>query len=429
MAEKGPPAPTPKPGKTKIPVAKYTTAKTEIPLEPRVIIRPIDYQQSQNALNPPNQPDQLPEQQPNIPNPRPPLPIPAHLQIPLNPPPPLQIPPNPPPPPPINLNLPPNPPNPPTPPPNPEDPMNPPNPPQPQQLNWSYFKPEFSGKPEEDATVHLLKTNDWMEMHNFPDDTKVRRFCLTLVGEARLWYESLRPIEMDWLALQEHFRWQYSKFGSSREQYIHIWRSFHYDENTDTLDSYILKIKQVALLLNYGEPGILELFKNTLPRKLYWLLFSINNLREAVDTAKRVSPRISPFLNMRDNKLSGQQVLMKLQDSETVTSMMNNMSLQQGKTKKPFKPQVYQKRGRGQRQNYNRNRPRSNNRQGQHFGQNRHRNDYRRNGYMQNFSRTDGRDRGRRSFNRSYSSDRSRSRERSLLPREYDNNNSQKIKV
>ena len=29
----------------------------------------------------------------------------------------------------------------------------------PQQLNWSYFKPEFSGKPEEDAKEHLLRTN------------------------------------------------------------------------------------------------------------------------------------------------------------------------------------------------------------------------------------------------------------------------------
>ena len=28
------------------------------------------------------------------------------------------------------------------------------------QLNWSYFKPEFSGKPEEDAEAHLLRTND-----------------------------------------------------------------------------------------------------------------------------------------------------------------------------------------------------------------------------------------------------------------------------
>ena len=135
-------------------------------------------------------------------------------------------------------------------------------------LNWSYFKPEFSGKMEEDAVAHLLKTNDWMETHNFLEDTKVRRFCLTLTGEARCWYESIRPIEMDWTALQEHFRQQYSKFGSSREQYFHVWRSFQYDENTDTIDSYILKITQVASLLNYGELEILELFKNTLPSKI-----------------------------------------------------------------------------------------------------------------------------------------------------------------
>ena len=28
------------------------------------------------------------------------------------------------------------------------------------QLNWSHFKPDFSGKPE-DAEAHLLRTNDW----------------------------------------------------------------------------------------------------------------------------------------------------------------------------------------------------------------------------------------------------------------------------
>ena len=221
---------------------------------------------------------------------------------------------------------------------------------------------------------------------------------------------------MDWNALQEQFRQQYSKFGSSREQYFHVWRSFHYDENTDMIDSYILKVKQVASLLNYGEPEILELFKNTLPNKLYWMLFPINNLREATDTAKRVlnKEKLSPFMKMRDDTQSGQKMWMKPQDLEVVTSMMYNMSLQQGKTKKPFKPQVYQKRGRGQRQSYDRNRPRNNKWQGQNYGQNRHRNDY-----MQNVNRN------ARNFNRSYSSDRSRSRERSLSPRRYDNNNRQ----
>ena len=48
------------------------------------------------------------------------------------------------------------------------------------QLNWSHFRPEFSGKPKEDAEAHLLRTEDCMTTHNFPEDQKVGRFCLTL---------------------------------------------------------------------------------------------------------------------------------------------------------------------------------------------------------------------------------------------------------
>ena len=105
----------------------------------------------------------------------------------------------------------------------------------PQQLNWSYFKPEFSGKPEEDVEEHLLRTTDWMETHSFPDNQKVRRFCLTLMGEARLWYETLGTAKLDWETLRDCFQQQYSKFGSSREQYFQAWRSFQFDENTDTV--------------------------------------------------------------------------------------------------------------------------------------------------------------------------------------------------
>ena len=78
MAEKGLPAPTPK-LKKKIPVAGQSTKRGNISLEPKVIIKPIDHNQGQNALNPPNQPVHLPDQPPNIPNPPPPPPIPQHL--------------------------------------------------------------------------------------------------------------------------------------------------------------------------------------------------------------------------------------------------------------------------------------------------------------------------------------------------------------
>ena len=47
-------------------------------------------------------------------------------------------------------------------------------------LNWSHFKPEFSGKPDEDAEAHLHRTNDWMNTHQFQEGIMVQRFCLTL---------------------------------------------------------------------------------------------------------------------------------------------------------------------------------------------------------------------------------------------------------
>ena len=148
-------------------------------LEPRVVIIqvvPVDPPEDQVPLNPPNPPNQLPDNPPNPPNPPP---IPPNL-LPNQPPNPLANPPN---------------------------QMQPQNPPfQVPQFNWSYFKPEFSCKLEEDAIAHLFRTNNWMETHNFPQEAKVQRFCLTLTGEARLWYESLRPIEIDWPTLQEHFR-------------------------------------------------------------------------------------------------------------------------------------------------------------------------------------------------------------------------------
>ena len=100
-------------------------------------------------------------------------------------------------------------------------------------INWSNFKPEFSGKPE-DAKAHLLHSNDWMEAHCFNKDIRVQRFCLTLLGEVRLWYQSLEPLgETTWAKLQNLFF-----------------------------------LRQVANLLEYGEPQILEVFKNTLLTKL-----------------------------------------------------------------------------------------------------------------------------------------------------------------
>ena len=41
-----------------------------------------------------------------------------------------------------------------------------------------------------------------MDTQAFQEGVQVQCFCLKLVGEARLWYESLRPINVGWIQLQ-----------------------------------------------------------------------------------------------------------------------------------------------------------------------------------------------------------------------------------
>ena len=74
------------------------------------------------------------------------------------------------------------------------------------------------------------------------------------------------------------------------------------------------RIRQVANFLGYQDPQILEVFKNTLPSKLYWVLFPIDDLRNAVDTAKRMLTKekidkqlagqssSNPFMSIRDSQ-------------------------------------------------------------------------------------------------------------------------------
>ena len=80
------------------------------------------------------------------------------------------------------------------------------------------------------------------------------------------------------------------------------------------------------------------------------------------------------------------------------------MSIQKEEGKKPFKPQVYPRRGRGQRQSFdNRDRGRSLNDDRQRQNLDRCRNSNRTGSYRQNYNRNNIRDRGRQNFRRNFS--------------------------
>ena len=162
------------------------------------------------------------------------------------------------------------------------------------------------------------------------------------------------------------FRHQYSKIGNMREQLFHAWRSFHYDENVETPYAYVIRIKQVARLLGYEDPQVLEMFKNTVPNGLYWVLFPIDNLHDAVETAKRFLTKekidrqmtgqsSTPFLKLSDKKRKSvtfetKEALERTSENmERMTALMDKMYIKLEQKDVPYKPQIY-KRGRGQNQ-------------------------------------------------------------------------------
>ena len=68
-------------------------------------------------------------------------------------------------------------------------------------IKLATFKPKFSGKPDENAKAHLLRTNNWMDTQRFQDNYEVQRFCFGIDRESQTVVKILRPINVDWLGL------------------------------------------------------------------------------------------------------------------------------------------------------------------------------------------------------------------------------------
>ena len=103
----------------------------------------------------------------------------------------------------------------------------------------------------------------------------------------------------------------------------------------------------------------MEVFKNTLSTKLYWILFPIGDLRQAVETAKRILTKerldkqligqtsTSLFMNIRDG--TEKKVLFNARDElgdkiDKLTALMDRLAAKESNDKRPFKPQIYKSR-------------------------------------------------------------------------------------
>ena len=135
-------------------------------------------------------------------------------------------------------------------------------------------------------------------------------------------------------------------------------------------------MSQVAAMLNCGEMQILENSKNTLPYRLHSTLINVNNLRDAIDLAKRVLTK-----EKLDRQLTGQSSTLFMRASsndnhsipnsnkrgvtfdvmetlerysnciDKLTSLVSVMKMTIDKKWSPCKPKIYQGRPRNQNRN------------------------------------------------------------------------------
>ena len=129
-------------------------------------------------------------------------------------------------------------------------------------------------------------------------------------------------------------------------------------------------------MLNYGEMQILENFKNTLPYRLYLTLINVNNLRDAIDLAKRVLTKekldrqltrqsSTPFMKASSNdshppknhhkkgvKFDAMEMLERNSDCiDRLTSLVSNMKMTMDRKQSLYKRKIYQGRSRNQNRN------------------------------------------------------------------------------
>ena len=100
---------------------------------------------------------------------------------------------------------------------------------------------------------------------------------------------------------------------------------------------------------------------------MYWILFPIENLRQAVETAKRMLTKekldkqfagqslSTPFMSIRDGH--HRRVLFDTREElgdkiDKLAVMIGKLATRERRTNRQFKPQMHQSRGRGQNRSY-----------------------------------------------------------------------------
>ena len=232
--------------------------------------------------------------------------------------------------------------------------------------------PVCKGKEGEDPEDHILKVEDYFEIHEITtDEAKINRFKDTLFETARKWVKTLNYADVNKYnydpkvpgdkekSIKHLFLSRFAKEGRTLEAAYSAWSTLTFDSNKDNLEQFVAKVEDLAKKLGYNEDAQVMAIKSVLPRDVYGIcmtykklkelksflidLFSNPKMREAVPGSVSVSSNPSVFSigqHMENSVVNPTAVnIGKIrQDMNTMQVRLNKMSTANPRNRTNNKP-------------------------------------------------------------------------------------------
>ena len=151
----------------------------------------------------------------------------------------------------------------------------------------------FKGKKGEDPEDHILKVEDYFEIHQITQqDDKIKRFKDTLFEMARKWAQALNYTEVnkfDYNPKDENdkkasmkylFLARFAKEGRTLEVAYNAWSTLTFDPNKDDIEQFVSKVEDSAKKLGYNKDAQVMAVKSVLPRDVYGICMTYKKLTE-----------------------------------------------------------------------------------------------------------------------------------------------------
>ena len=235
------------------------------------------------------------------------------------------------------------------------------------QLHGSHFKPEFLWKKR--GCTDTSTQNEWLDGH-----TSISWRCkspktlpnISERGKIMVWAPKTYKCRLARLSKSIQTA-VFKNRKHKRTIILHVaiisfwwkYRNIKFIHNVHKTGSYTFRLWTTTKSRS---------IQNTLSTKLYWLLFPIENLRWAVETAKRILTKektdrqlagqssSTPFMSIKDsynNKKVTFDTQKGIEDKiDRLTVMIIKLAANDEGTNKQFKSQIYQSKRRGQTRNF-----------------------------------------------------------------------------